>query len=121
MVYLDDFEEFAQAATELYDRAPLRTRYQIKYRRCDKVLVLKGTDDVKVFKFKTTQAPDVKRVEKLTQSFMRLMSAKKHGDSSAPTPPASPDRGARRRNFGAAEGEEGEKVERDPGAVRGRC
>lgn len=47
-MYLDDFEAFYQQAEALYRSQPLKTRYCIKYRNCDGILVLKVTDDVKV-------------------------------------------------------------------------
>jgi signal recognition particle subunit SRP9 len=47
-MYIDDFEAFYQQAEALCKCRPLETRYCIKYRNCDGLLVLKVTDDVKV-------------------------------------------------------------------------
>ncbi|XBI36870.1 hypothetical protein VPH35_122312 [Triticum aestivum] len=50
-----------------------QTRYCMKYRHCDGKLVLKVTDDRECLKFKTDQAQDAKKMEKLNNIFFALM------------------------------------------------
>merc|ERR1712085_7758 len=71
MVYLDDFEEFQEASKELFASNPLRTRYLMKYRNCDKKVELKVTNDVVCWKFKSGQLADLKKVERFSQAFAR--------------------------------------------------
>uniref|UniRef100_A0A453RAL2 Signal recognition particle 9 kDa protein n=1 Tax=Aegilops tauschii subsp. strangulata TaxID=200361 RepID=A0A453RAL2_AEGTS len=54
-------------------RSHHRTRYCMKYRHCDGKLVLKVTDDRECLKFKTDQAQDAKKMEKLNNIFFALM------------------------------------------------
>eukprot|EP01006_Ploeotia_vitrea_P019266 TRINITY_DN51439_c0_g1_i2.p1 TRINITY_DN51439_c0_g1~~TRINITY_DN51439_c0_g1_i2.p1 ORF type:complete len:123 (+),score=61.30 TRINITY_DN51439_c0_g1_i2:24-371(+) len=77
MVYIADWDEFLVKAEALFLRRPDRTRYTFKYRHVDSQLVLKVTDDYTCLKYKTDQASDMKRVEKLNNLFLRLMSSKK--------------------------------------------
>ncbi|KAB5568303.1 hypothetical protein DKX38_002096 [Salix brachista] len=51
-----------------------KTRYVMKYRHCDGKLVLKVTDNKECLKFKTDQAQDAKKMEKLNSLFFTLMS-----------------------------------------------
>ncbi|CAK9173795.1 unnamed protein product [Ilex paraguariensis] len=51
----------------------MQTRYAMKYRHCDGKLVLKVTDDKECIKFKTDQAQDAKKMEKLNNIFFTLM------------------------------------------------
>jgi len=48
----------------------------MKYRHCDGEFVLKVTDDVLCLKYKTDQAVDVKKLEKLNNLFLGLMTSK---------------------------------------------
>ena len=45
MVYVSDWDEFVAAATKLFQSKPKKTRYTVKFRGEDKVVVLKVTDD----------------------------------------------------------------------------
>lgn len=45
----------------------------MKYRHCDGKLVLKVTDNRECLKFKTDQAQDAKKMEKLNNIFFTLM------------------------------------------------
>ena len=47
-MYVEDWDSFLQMSEALFRQAPLRTRYVLKYRHCDRKLVLKVTDDVAV-------------------------------------------------------------------------
>ncbi|KAK9823364.1 hypothetical protein WJX72_002222 [[Myrmecia] bisecta] len=72
-MYIEDWDSFAQQAEALYRSDPIRTRYVMKYRHCDKKLVLKVTDDKVCLQYATDQAADLKRVEKLNNLFFALM------------------------------------------------
>merc|ERR1719329_592482 len=77
MVYLEDFDEFQEAAKNLFVTSPLRTRFLSTYRHCDSKVVLKVTNDRVCLKYRSNQANDVKLVEKFSQSFARWMVTKK--------------------------------------------
>merc|ERR1719473_2689413 len=79
MVYLEDWEEFSSAAQALFQTSPNRTRYLVKYRACDSKTVLKVTNDQVVLKYKTDQLADIRKIEKLSQSFVRWCVTKNLG------------------------------------------
>ncbi|XP_046355884.1 signal recognition particle 9 kDa protein-like [Haliotis rubra] len=76
MTYFNTWEEFAKATERLYINDPSRCRFVIKYRHSEGKLVLKMTDDRVCLQFKTEQAQDVKKLEKLTSQLMRHMASK---------------------------------------------
>ena len=76
MTYIDNWEDFAKAAEQLYLNNPSKSRFTTKYRRCDGNLILKMTDDKVCLKYRTDQAQDVKKLEKLNNILMRHMTAK---------------------------------------------
>jgi len=77
MVYITNWEEFVEAAEKLYAQNPAKTRYTMKYRHNDGNLVLKVTDDIVCLKHKTDQSADIKKLEKLNNLLLRLMTSKK--------------------------------------------
>ncbi|KAJ8765052.1 hypothetical protein K2173_010528 [Erythroxylum novogranatense] len=80
MVYITSWDEFVDRSVQLFRVDPDSTRYCMKYRHCDGKLILKVTDNKEVFcycqclKFKTDQAQDAKKMEKLNNIFFTLMS-----------------------------------------------
>ncbi|XP_074263126.1 signal recognition particle 9 kDa protein-like [Silene latifolia] len=73
MVYVDSWDEFVDRSVNLFRADPESTRYLMKYRHCDGKLVLKVTDNKVCLKFKTNQAQDAKKMEKLNNIFFALM------------------------------------------------
>ncbi|KAM0951778.1 putative signal recognition particle, SRP9/SRP14 subunit, signal recognition particle SRP9 [Dioscorea sansibarensis] len=73
MVYIASWEEFVERSIQLFRADPQSSRYVMKYRHCDGKLVLKVTDNRECLKFKTDQAQDVKKMEKLNNIFFTLM------------------------------------------------
>ncbi|CAD5171935.1 signal recognition particle 9 kDa protein [Musa acuminata AAA Group] len=73
MVYIASWDEFAERSVQLFRADPHSSRYVMKYRHCDGKLVLKVTDNRECLKFKTDQAQDAKKMEKLTNIFFTLM------------------------------------------------
>uniref|UniRef100_A0A0E0LA45 Signal recognition particle 9 kDa protein n=1 Tax=Oryza punctata TaxID=4537 RepID=A0A0E0LA45_ORYPU len=73
MVYFDSWDEFVSKSVELFRNHPDTTRYVVKYRHCEGKLVLKVTDNRECLKFKTDQAQDAKKMEKLNTIFFTLM------------------------------------------------
>ncbi|KAK0581178.1 hypothetical protein LWI29_011035 [Acer saccharum] len=69
MVYITSWDEFVERSVQLYKADPQSTRYCMKYRHCDGKLVLKVTDNKECLKFKTDQAQDAKKMEKLNNIF----------------------------------------------------
>ncbi|XP_043075386.1 signal recognition particle 9 kDa protein [Puntigrus tetrazona] len=76
MPYYQTWEEFARAAEKLYLTDPMKVRVVLKYRHCDGNLCMKVTDDAVCLQYKTDQAQDVKKIEKLHGKLMRLMVSK---------------------------------------------
>mmetsp|Transcript_24762 Transcript_24762/g.40765 ORF Transcript_24762/g.40765 Transcript_24762/m.40765 type:complete len:160 (+) Transcript_24762:66-545(+) len=77
MGYVDAWDDFYAQAESLFLADPQNTRYVIKYRHVDSKLVLKVTDNKVCLKYRTDQASDLKKVEKLNNLFFRLMTTKK--------------------------------------------
>jgi len=82
MVYIASWQEFQEAAEELYTKAPNTTRYCVKFRSSEGKLVLKITDNTKCIKFKTYSSIFLNRFEALNLSLMQKMQNKR-----APPPP----------------------------------
>ncbi|XP_060174100.1 signal recognition particle 9 kDa protein isoform X2 [Lycium barbarum] len=73
MVYITSWDDFVERSVQLFRTDPEKTRYVMKYRHSDGKLVLKVTDDKECLKFKTDQAQDAKKMEKLNNIFFTLM------------------------------------------------
>ncbi|XP_022758350.1 signal recognition particle 9 kDa protein-like isoform X1 [Durio zibethinus] len=73
MVYITSWDEFVERTVQLFRADPESTRYCMKYRHCDGKLVLKVTDNKECLKFKTDQAQEAKKMEKLNNIFFTLM------------------------------------------------
>ncbi|XP_010545920.1 PREDICTED: signal recognition particle 9 kDa protein-like [Tarenaya hassleriana] len=73
MVYVASWDEFVDRSVQLFRADPESTRYVMKYRHCEGKLVLKVTDNKECLKFKTDQAQDAKKMEKLNNIFFTLM------------------------------------------------
>mmetsp|Transcript_30648 Transcript_30648/g.66906 ORF Transcript_30648/g.66906 Transcript_30648/m.66906 type:complete len:108 (-) Transcript_30648:335-658(-) len=69
---IESWDEFFQQVEALFRAEPLRTRMMTKYRHCDGKLEIKVTDDKVCLQFRTEQAQDLKRIEKLNQLFFAL-------------------------------------------------
>ncbi|CAG8657879.1 8632_t:CDS:2 [Racocetra fulgida] len=84
MVYINDWNEYQQAVEQLYLDSP-KEHSQGK-------LVLKVTDNFKAFKYKTDQAADLKKFERLNRSMMLKMqnrSEPSEGEAQTSSTPAS--------------------------------
>lgn len=73
MVYITEWDKFVEQSIELFRADPDSTRYVMKYRHCDGKLVLKVTDNRQCLKYKTDQAQEAKKMEKLNNMFFALM------------------------------------------------
>ncbi|KAI3773039.1 hypothetical protein L6452_04236 [Arctium lappa] len=73
MVYLTSWDDFVERSVQLFRTSPEKTRYAMKYRHSEGKLILKVTDDKECLKFKTDQAQDAKKMEKLNNIFFTLM------------------------------------------------
>ena len=60
MVFLENWDEYQEAATNLFLSHPTRTRCTMKYRHVDEKLEVKVTNDVVCLKFKTKQHTDLR-------------------------------------------------------------
>ncbi|KAI9119394.1 hypothetical protein K1719_010069 [Acacia pycnantha] len=73
MAYLTSWDEFVERSVQLFRADPHSARYVMKYRHCDGKLVLKVSDNRECLKYKTDQAQEAKKMEKLNNIFFTLM------------------------------------------------
>ncbi|KAF0424534.1 signal recognition particle, SRP9/SRP14 subunit [Gigaspora margarita] len=92
MVYINDWNEYQQAVEQLYLDSPKETRYVTSWKHSQGKLVLKVTDNFKALKYKTDQAADLKRFERLNRSLMLKMqnrSEPSEGEATTSSTPVS--------------------------------
>ncbi|KAG2135360.1 signal recognition particle SRP9 SRP14 subunit [Suillus bovinus] len=77
MVYIASWQEFQEAAENLYTKSPNKARYCVKWRPSEGKLVLKITDDTTCIKFKTYSSIFLNRFEALNLSLMQKMQNKR--------------------------------------------
>ncbi|KAI9457862.1 signal recognition particle, SRP9/SRP14 subunit [Boletus coccyginus] len=73
MVYIASWQEYQEAAENLYVKSPTKTRYCVKWKSSEGKLVLKITDDTTCIKFKTYSSIFLNRFESLNLSLMQKM------------------------------------------------
>ncbi|KAH8990186.1 signal recognition particle, SRP9/SRP14 subunit [Lactarius hatsudake] len=73
MVYISSWQEYQEAAENLYTSSPRKTRYTVKWKSSEGKLVLKITDDVTCLKFKTHSSIFLGRFEALNRSLVQKM------------------------------------------------
>ncbi|KAJ3712488.1 signal recognition particle, SRP9/SRP14 subunit, partial [Lentinula raphanica] len=73
MVYINSWQDYQDAAEDLYQKSPFKTRYCVKWKSSEGKLVLKITDDVSCIKFKTYSSIFLNRFEALNFSLMEKM------------------------------------------------
>ncbi|KAH8992478.1 signal recognition particle, SRP9/SRP14 subunit [Lactarius akahatsu] len=73
MVYISSWQEYQEAADNLYTNSPRKTRYTVKWKSSEGILVLKITDDVTCLKFKTHSSIFLGRFEALNRSLIQKM------------------------------------------------
>ncbi|CAL1356998.1 unnamed protein product [Linum trigynum] len=100
MVYITSWDEFVERSVQLFRADPDSTRYAMKYRHSEGKLVLKVTDNIQCLKFKTDQAQDAKKMEKLNNIFFTLMARGPDADISEVTGKEQMDAQATKRGRG---------------------
>ncbi|KAG9310900.1 signal recognition particle, SRP9/SRP14 subunit [Chiua virens] len=83
MVYITSWQEYQEAAENLYVKSPNKTRYCVKWKSSEGKLVLKITDDTTCIKFKTYSSIFLNRFESLNLSLIQKMQNRR------PEPPPS--------------------------------
>ncbi|KAH0922746.1 hypothetical protein HID58_022764, partial [Brassica napus] len=73
IINIFSWDEFVDRSVQLFKADPESTRYVVKYRHCDGKLVLKVTDNKECLKFKTDQAQEARKMEKLNNIFFTFM------------------------------------------------
>ena len=73
MPYLDNWDEFAEKAKELYNKDPISSRVTIRYRHNDGKVNVKVTDNKQVFQYLAEQPKEVKNIDKFMSVVMRNM------------------------------------------------
>ncbi|CAG8562981.1 10514_t:CDS:2 [Diversispora eburnea] len=86
MVYINDWNEYQQAVEQLYLNSPKETRYVTSWLHSQGQLVLKVTDNFRVLKYKTDQAADLKKFERLNKSMILKMQNRKEPSESEVAP-----------------------------------
>ncbi|RHZ84995.1 hypothetical protein Glove_74g19 [Diversispora epigaea] len=86
MVYINDWNEYQQAVEQLYLNSPKETRYVTSWLHSQGQLVLKVTDNFRVLKYKTDQAADLKKFERLNKSMILKMQNRKEPSESEVVP-----------------------------------
>eukprot|EP00033_Pygsuia_biforma_P003231 GCRY01003543.1.p1 GENE.GCRY01003543.1~~GCRY01003543.1.p1 ORF type:complete len:113 (+),score=1.75 GCRY01003543.1:109-447(+) len=111
-MYIASWEEFFEKSQELYLRSPAETRMTMKYRHVDAKLVLKVTNNVVCYMYRTDQQQDLKKLEKFTMFYIQHMSHKPDVHHTLPSiidektedtqssKPSKPAQNKRRRNKG---------------------
>ncbi|KAI5454381.1 hypothetical protein NCC49_004436 [Naganishia albida] len=89
MVYLKNWSDFESATTALYNQAPTKVRYCVKFRPKEGHLVLKVTDDVKCLKYKTYSSIILNRFEALNLRLLTSMASLRARASPAVITPAA--------------------------------
>ncbi|CAG8693995.1 13841_t:CDS:2 [Funneliformis caledonium] len=77
MVYIEEWNKYQEAVEELYQNSPKTTRYVTSWRHSEGKLILKVTDNFTVLKYKTDQASDLKKFERLNRSLLLKMQNRK--------------------------------------------
>mmetsp|Transcript_17329 Transcript_17329/g.30937 ORF Transcript_17329/g.30937 Transcript_17329/m.30937 type:complete len:113 (-) Transcript_17329:243-581(-) len=72
MGYVRQWDDFAEAAQQLFREHPNTVRYSVKYRHCDGKLLLKVTNNQQCLLYKTDQVQELKKVERLNNIFFTL-------------------------------------------------
>jgi len=85
-MYLSNWQEFQEAAENLYEKSPRTARYCVKWRGAEGRLVLKISDNTTCLKYKTHSSIFLNRFEALNLSLMRKMQNRRP----APTPSEAP-------------------------------
>jgi len=93
MVYIASWQEFQEAAENLYEKSPNSTRYCVKWKSSEAKLVLKVTDNITCLKFKTYSSVYLNRFEALNLTLMRKMQNRKRPNPSTSSIPAPADPG----------------------------
>jgi signal recognition particle subunit SRP9 len=91
MVYIASWQEFQEAAENLYEKSPNTARYCVKWKASEAKLVLKITDNTTCLKFKTYSSVYLNRFEALNLTLMRKMQNRKRPDPSTSSIPAAGD------------------------------
>lgn len=71
MPFVTNWDEFNDRTSALYQNDPVRFRITMKYRHNDGKLVLKVTDDKKVYQYLVEQPKEVKNVDRFLSTYMR--------------------------------------------------
>ncbi|KIJ47166.1 hypothetical protein M422DRAFT_205922 [Sphaerobolus stellatus SS14] len=94
MVYINNWQEFQEAAESLYEKSPSTTRYCVKWRAEEGLLVLKLTDNTTCVKYKTHSSIFLNRFEALNFTLMRKMQNRKPTVTPVEVVQATPMEGA---------------------------
>eukprot|EP00056_Hartaetosiga_gracilis_P019899 m.16543 g.16543 ORF g.16543 m.16543 type:complete len:77 (+) comp8019_c0_seq1:78-308(+) len=73
MVFVTDLHSFMQSVETLFAEKPNNTRMTMKYRHCDGQLIVKVTDDVKCFQYRTDQKQEAKLLTRLNGTLMKKL------------------------------------------------
>lgn len=69
-MYVPTFQEFVAEAEKMFTSDPQNTRYSLKFRHCDGLIVLKVTDNRTCISYKTKDVADLPMIERLNNTFL---------------------------------------------------
>eukprot|EP01060_Flectonema_neradi_P001476 TRINITY_DN1088_c0_g1_i1.p1 TRINITY_DN1088_c0_g1~~TRINITY_DN1088_c0_g1_i1.p1 ORF type:complete len:115 (+),score=19.41 TRINITY_DN1088_c0_g1_i1:75-419(+) len=72
MVFVTDIESFADATKKIFEEAPEEARYGMKFCRETGCVVLNVTDRKTVVSFRTTDATDIRKIEKINAYYLHM-------------------------------------------------
>lgn len=73
MPEIDNWDEFAEKASEIYRNDPINSRFTMKYRHKDGKLNINATDNKKAYQYKAGHSKEVKNFDKFMTTVMRNM------------------------------------------------
>eukprot|EP01147_Barroeca_monosierra_P008820 gene8820-7779_t len=73
MVFIADWDEFAEQSEALLRSNPNKTRCTVKYRHAEKFVIFKVTDDHQCFQFRTDQQQHLKYYTRLNTKIMEIL------------------------------------------------
>lgn len=79
MPVIENWDEFADTAKNMYFSDPMGCRVVVKYRHNDGKLNVKVTDNKKVYQYNAEQPKEVKNIDKFMSIVMRNMASPKVG------------------------------------------
>lgn len=73
MPRVENWDDFAEKAKNMYNNDPVNSRVSVKYRHNDGKLILKVTDNKQAYQYLAEQPKEVKNIDRFMTIVMRNM------------------------------------------------